>query len=79
MKNFRYICLFVLLTVFWGCHNQPQEVERSNDTIMNVLVEADITYALDGDTARHTVLKYIDFDAIEDLPGFFIFFHQNTL
>lgn len=71
MKNIRYICLLVLLTVLWGCHNQTKEAERSNDTIMNVLIEADITYALDGDTARHTVLKYIDFDTIEDLPGFF--------
>lgn len=71
MKNIIYMCLLVILTTLWGCHNQTKDVVRSSNTIMNVPIEADITYALDGDTTRRTVLKYIDFDAIEDLPGFF--------
>ena len=71
MKLLNYICMLVVSVTLFSCHNQTNHEIVRNDTVMNVSIEADITYALDGDTARHTVLKYINFDTIEDIPGFF--------
>lgn len=70
-QGYRYICLMVMLTAFCGCHNHIKEDAGSDDAIMNVSIETDTTYTHDGDTIRHAVIKYIDFDTIEDLPGFF--------
>ena len=56
--------LVVSVTLF-SCHNQTNHEIVRNDTVMNVSIEADITYALDDDTARHTIIKYIDIDGIK--------------
>lgn len=59
------------MATLYSCHKQTENETRSSDTIMNVIVETDLTYACDGNTTRHAVTNYFDFDCIEDLPGFF--------
>lgn len=51
--------------------DQDYKEAGSNDAIMNVSIDVDTTYTVDGDTIRHAVIKYFDFDAIEDLSDFF--------
>lgn len=71
MEKHVFKLTFVLLVfeIICGCHNQTHN--KAGNTIMNVLIEPDLTYACDGDTIRHAVIKYIDFDTISNLTGFF--------
>ena len=71
VANVKYMFVLAMLAALFGCHKQTDKEVKINDSIVNVPIETHITYVLDGDTARHSVMQYFDFDTIGDLQGFF--------
>jgi hypothetical protein len=70
MKN-KLFWLMLAASIICGCNNRKNDIAGHKYANPEELVELDITYALDGDTIRHTKMDYIEFDSIPDLTGFF--------